>query len=63
MPDQLSLFKFKDTRPKLKVKKMISETRIKEALASRSGTIQDQINAMRNFREDLEDFEKKLKNR
>ncbi len=63
MPDQLPLFGFSETRPKIRVKKMISQTRIKEALAQRDGSIQNQIAAMRNFREDLEDFERRIKNK
>ena len=60
---QLPLFGHKDTRPKLKVKKMISQTRIKEALASKGKTVQEQIIAMRNFNDDLSDFCDRIKSR
>lgn len=63
MADQLPLFGHKDTRPKLKVKKMISQTRIKEALASKGKTVQEQIIAMRNFNDDLSDFCDRIKSK
>lgn len=60
MPDQIPLFGFKDTRPKLKAKKIVPPERIaeiKKILASG-----DQVAAMRMFGEVLDKFDKRLHN-
>lgn len=64
MPDQKELFGFNDMRPKIKASKLVSPERVKEVKAAMSsGTIQDQIRAMRRLREGLQDFDRRLKNK
>lgn len=58
---QLPLFGFRENLPTAKITKMVSPERVKEVLAARNGTDGDKIKAMRNFREALENFERRIK--
>jgi len=62
MAKQIPLpFSFKDALPSLKIKKMVSPERVAEVMAARNGTDQDKVKAMRNFREELENLERRIK--
>lgn len=58
---QLPLFGFREDLPSLKIKKMVSPERVAEVMAARKGTDCDKLKAMVNFREALENFERRIK--
>jgi hypothetical protein len=63
MAEQLPMFGFHDMRPRIRASKMVSPDRVKEVKAAMgAGTIEEQIAAMRRLREDLESFDRRLKN-
>lgn len=64
MAEQKELFGFNDMRPKIKASKLVSPERVREVKAAMSsGSVEEQIKAMRNLREGLESFDRRLKNK
>lgn len=60
MPDQLPIFGFHDTRPKLRMKKVVSKSRVEEVRKMLEAG--DQVSAMKLINEGLEDFDRRLSN-
>lgn len=64
MAEQLPIFGFHDMRPRIRASKLVSPERVREVQAAmKSGSVEDQIKAMRALREGLESFDRRLKNK
>jgi hypothetical protein len=62
--EQIELFGFHDMRPKIRASKLVSPERVREVKeAMSSGSVEDQIKAMRRLREGLESFDRRLTNK
>ena len=64
MAEQLPMFGFHDMRPKIRASKLVTLERVREVKAAMcTGTLEEQIAAIRRLREDLESFDRRLKNK
>lgn len=64
MSDQTEIFKESELRPRLPLKKIISEERVREVMAlMEAKKDKDAVAAMREIRYGLEAYEKRLKNK